>query len=46
MIGNKQYTEAADSRGIRSPGMVGERSGCGKAGPKGTVERPLVRMQT
>ena len=46
MIGNKQYTEAADFQEIRPLGVVGERSGRGKAGPKGTVERPLVRMQT
>ena len=46
MIGDKRYTEAADSGGIRPARVVGERRGCSEAEPEGTVERPRVRMQT
>ena len=46
MIGNKQYTEAADSPVIRHRGVVGERNECREAGMKRKVERSLVRMQT
>ena len=38
MIGDKRYTEAADFRWIRPPGVVGERNHGDEAGPKGTVE--------
>ena len=46
MIGDKQYTEAADFQGIRSLELVGERNRCSEAKPEGEVERRLVRMQT
>ncbi len=39
MIGDKRYTEAADVRGIRPAGVVGERNQCREARPEGKVER-------
>jgi hypothetical protein len=46
MIGDKQYTEAAETHLVRQMGLVGERNRCSEAEPEGEVERRLVRMQT
>ena len=46
MIGDKRYTEALDGPGFRFRAVVGERSQCGEALQKWTVERWEVRMQT
>ena len=46
MIGDKRYTEALDFNGIRSVGLVGERSERIEAEGEPTVECSEVRMQT
>ena len=46
MIGDKRYTEALEDKGIRLPGLVGERCSDVEAGAKATVEFLQVRMQT
>ena len=39
MIGDKRYTETAETCPVRRAGLVGERDQCSEAKPEGEVER-------